>query len=59
MDISKAFDMMEWGQVFVKPRYKWVNQIYLKFLIFIYRNQQCNVEWTGKYFSGVSVSDGV
>ena len=59
MDMSKAFDMVEWGQLFVKLRDRGVNPIYLRLIISIYRNQQCNVKWAGKYSSGFSVSNGV
>ena len=59
MDMSKAFDMVEWGKLFVKLRDRGVNPIYLRLLISIYRNQQCDVKWAGKYSSCFSVSNGV
>ena len=59
MDMSKAFDMVEWGQLFVKLKDRGVKPIFLRLLISIYRNQKCDVKWAGKYSSSFSVSNGV
>ena len=59
MDMSKAFDMVEWGQLFVKLKDRGVKPIFLRLLISIYRNQKCDVKWAGKYSSCFSVSNGV
>ena len=59
MDMSKAFDMVEWGELFVNLRNRGVNAIFLRLLMFIYRNQQCDVKWAGKYSFRFSVSNGV
>ena len=59
MDMSKAFDMVEWGELFSTLRTKGVHAIFLRLLLFIYRNQQCNVKWAGKYSQLFRVSNGV
>ena len=59
MDMSKAFDMVEWGELFTTLMAKGVNAIFLRLLLYIYRNQQCNVKWAGKYSQLFSVSNGV
>ena len=55
MDMSKAFDMIEWGQL----RERKVHPIYLRLLMFIYRNQQCDIKWAGKFSYQFAVSNGV
>ena len=57
--MSKAFDMVEWGELFINLRNRGVNAIFLRLLMFIYRNQQCDVKWAGKYSFKFSVSNGV
>ena len=59
MDMSKAFDMVEWGELFTNLRSKGVNSIFLRLLLSIYRNQQCDVKWGGKFSHRFSVSNGV
>ena len=59
MDMSKAFDMVEWSKLFETLRERSVHPIYLRLLMFIYRNQQCNVKWAGKYSYQFAVSNGV
>ena len=59
MDMSKAFDMVEWGELFVSLKERGVHPIYLRVLMFIYKNQQCDVKWAGKYSYRFSVSNGV
>ena len=59
MDMSKAFDMVQWGELFNTLRVRGVKAIFLRLLMFIYRKQQCNVKWAGKYSYVFSVSNGV
>ena len=59
MDMSKAFDMVEWGEVFLVLQNRKVDAIFLRLLLCIYKNQQCNVKWAGKFSSKFSVSNGV
>ena len=59
MDMSKAFDMVQWGELFNTLRVRGVKAIFLRLLMFIYRKQQCNIKWAGKYSYVFSVSNGV
>ena len=59
MDMSKAFDMVEWGELFTNLRSKGVNSIFLRLLLSIYRNQQCDVKWGGEFSHRFLVSNGV
>ena len=59
MDMSKAFDMVEWEELFTTIRKRGVDAVFLRLLLYIYRNQQCNVKWAGQYSHSFSVSNGV
>ena len=59
MDMSKAFDLVEWGELFTTLRSRGVDPIFLRLLLYIYRNQQCNVKWAGELSTWFSVSNGV
>ena len=59
MDMSKAFDLVEWGELFTTLKNRGVDPIFLRLLLFIYRNQQCDVKWAGKFSSKFSVCNGV
>ena len=59
MDMSKAFDMVDWSELFIALRGKNVEPIFLRLLLYIYRNQQCQVKWAGKFSFKFSVSNGV
>ena len=39
MDMSKAFDMVEWGALFRTLMERQVGHIFLRLILFIYRNQ--------------------
>ena len=43
MDLSKAFDLVEWSELFSILRQKHVSPVFLRILLFIYRNQYCDV----------------
>ena len=59
MDMSKAFNMVEWGELFRTLLDRRVDLIFLRLILFIYSNQQCDVKWSGKYSSRFAVSNGV
>ena len=56
MDMSKAFDMVE---LFTTILDRKVESLYLRLMLFIYRNQSCDVKWCGEYSHRFSVSNGV
>ena len=59
MDCSKAFDMVRWTQLFTKLLDRGVSPVFLRLILFIYRNQYCDVRWNGKFSNRFSVSNGV
>ena len=59
MDCSKAFDMVRWTQLFNQLMDCGVSPICLRLIMFIYRNQYCDVRWNGKFSHRFSVSNGV
>ena len=59
MDCSKAFDMVRWTELFMELRKKGVSPVFLRLLLFIYMNQQCDVRWNGSYSHRFPVSNGV
>ena len=48
MDMSKAFDLVEWSQLFLTLVQRQVEPILLRLMLFIYRNQRCDVKWCSK-----------
>ena len=59
MDMSKAFDMVEWPKLFKTLMDRNVDCIFLRLILFIYCNQQCNVKWSGEQSASFSVGNGV
>ena len=59
MDMSKAFDMVEWGELFKTLMDRKVDHIFLRLILFIYSNQQCDVRWCGKFSTRFTVRNGV
>ena len=59
MDMSKAFDMVEWGELFESLLARGVDCVFLRLILFIYSKQQCNVQWNSQYSSQFSVKNGV
>ena len=59
MDLSKAFNMLEWTELFNTMMKREVHPIFLRVLLYVYRSQQCDVKWAGKYSHRFSVSNGV
>ena len=48
MDMSKAFDMVEWAELFTTLLDRKINSLLLRLMLFIYRNQSCTVKWQDK-----------
>ena len=59
MDLSKAFDMVEWVSLFAEMVKRKVSIIFLRVLLYIYSEQTCNVRWNGKVSDKFNVSNGV
>ena len=59
MDLSKAIDMVQWTELFTSLMDRGVPSVFLRVLLYIYRNQQCDVKWGGKFSARFSVSNGV
>ena len=59
MDLSKAFDMVEWKELFTTLMERGVHRVFLRVLLSIYQNQQCDVRWGGKFSTRFSVRNGV
>ena len=59
MDCSKAFDMVKWTQLFNKLLDQRISPVFLRLIMFIYRNQHCDVRWNGGFSQSFSVSNGV
>ena len=49
MDMSKAFDMVEWTKLFKLLMKRKVSLIFLRLMLFIYEKQLCRVKWSGEY----------
>ena len=59
MDMSKAFDLVEWSELFKILLERKVQPIYLRLMLYIYRNQRCDVKWCEQHSSSFSVKNGV
>ena len=59
MDLSKAFDLVEWVELFSTLVKKKISPIFLRLLLFIYQNQFCDVKWGSSYSHRFNVSNGV
>ena len=59
MDLSKAFDMVEWKELFRSLQQRKVEPIFLRVLLFIYCNQKCDVKWNSSYSNRFPVRNGV
>ena len=49
MDLSKAFDMVEWIELFKVLMERNVSPVFLRTLLSIYTNQCCDVKWNGSF----------
>ena len=59
MDLSKAFDLVEWTSLVKLLWKKGISIIFIRILIYIYSDQSCNVEWNSSYSENIYVSNGV
>ena len=59
MDLSKAFDLVEWVELFSTLVKQNITPIFLRLLLFIYKNQFCDVKWSSSYSHRFSVTNGV
>ena len=59
MDLSKAFDMVEWMELFQVLQSKNVSPIFLRTLLYVYSHQSCNVKWNGSLSNIFTVTNGV
>ena len=59
MDLSKAFDMVEWVGLFKELMNRKVSAIFLRVLIQMYSNQKCKVGWNGSFSRSFQVTNGV
>ena len=59
MDLNKAFDMVEWVELFRVLKAKKVSHVFLRVLLQVYSNQSCNVKWNESLSMCFKVSNGV
>ena len=59
MDLSKAFDLVEWFELFKVLNARNVSPVYLRILLYIYTNQCCDVKWNGALSDRFQVRNGV
>ena len=59
MDMSKAFDLVEWCELFKSLVQRNVEPIFLRLMLFIYKNQKCDVKWSEQRSVRFSVKNGV
>ena len=59
MDMTKAFDMVDWGQMFEVLRKRRIKSVLIRLLLYIYKNQICQVKWGNCNSSKFTVSNGV
>ena len=58
MDLSKAFDIVSWCKLFPELLKREVSPLALRCLIYIYRNQTCNVKWANSMSEDFHVTNG-
>ena len=59
MDLSKAFDMVKWDNLFKELLDRGVSALYLRALLHVYRNQSCIVSYNGFDSYSFNVTNGV
>ena len=59
MDMSKAFDMVDWFQLFTELRKRKVEPIYLRLMLYIYKHQRYEVKWGNSRSDQFTVNNGV
>ena len=51
--------MVEWKELFETLEQRHVDPVFLRVLIYVYRNQECNVKWNSTYSESFPVRNGV
>ena len=59
MDLSKAFDLVEWLELFRTLRKRKLSPLLLRVLLYVYSHQACDVRWNGKHSFKFPVTNGV
>ena len=59
MDLSKAFDMVDWKELFRIIERRKVDPVFLRVLLYIYRYQQCDVKWNNSLSYKFPIINGV
>ena len=59
MDLSKAFDLVEWVGLFTILKDKKIAPVFLRIMLFIYSNQYCDVRWNTASSHRFPVLNGV
>ena len=59
MDLSKAFDLVQWVHLFKLLDEKGLSPLFLRVLLYVYRNQVCNVKWNSSVSYDFPVTNGV
>ena len=59
MDMSKAFDLVSWEKLFGTLLERKIDGLFLRVILYMYINQECNVKWSGEYSTSFSVKNGV
>ena len=59
MDLSKAFDLVEWTELFAILQERKVSPIFLRIILHIYRNQYCDVKWSSAFSHRFPVKNDV
>ena len=59
MDLSKAFDLLEWTSLFKLLIDKGFSLLFLRVLISVYKDQSCDVRWGSSHSERFSVTNGV
>ena len=59
MDMAKAFDLVSWEKLFGTLLDRNIDAFYLRVIIHVYTNQECNVKWCGKLSDSFRVTNGV
>ena len=59
MDLSKAFDLVEWTELFAILQERKVSPIFLRIILHIYMNQYCDVKWSSAFSHRFPVKNGV
>ena len=59
MDLSKAFDLVEWTELFTTLKLRGVEPVFLRVLLHVYKAQECDVKWGGQLSHKFPVRNGV